>query len=96
MMFIRIFRFVRSIRQQENADSAYNYIVFVMNQGTIVFDHGETIKTINVEIIDDHQFEKDETFMIEITELKTEGAKYGRLRRTVVTIVSDDGKWFLS
>ena len=50
------------------------------------------MKTIDIEIINDHMFEKDETFMVELTEVKTEGAKLGRLRRTVVTIVSDDGK----
>ena len=38
-------------------------------------------------------FEKDETFMVELAEVKTEGAKLGRLKRTVVTIVSDDGKF---
>ena len=60
-------------------------------QGTLVFEHGESIKTIQLEIIDDHSFEKDETFTLELTELKTDGAKFGRLKRTVVTIVSDDG-----
>ena len=57
----------------------------------MIFEHGETIKSIDIEIIDDHQFEKDETFMIEFTDLKTQGAKFGRLKRTVVTVVSDDG-----
>ena len=65
-------------------------------QGIIEFDTGETLKTIDIEIINDHMFEKDETFMVELTEVKTEGAKLGRLRRTVVTIVSDDGKLVLS
>ena len=59
----------------------------------MIFEHGETVKTIDIEIIDDHQFEKDETFMIEFTDLKTQGAKFGRLRRTVVTVVSDDGRF---
>lgn len=57
----------------------------------MIFEHGETMKTIDIEIIDDHQFEKDETFMIEFVDLKTQGAKFGRLKRTVVTVVSDDG-----
>jgi len=57
----------------------------------LIFEHGETIKTIDIEVIDDHQFEKDETFMIEFVDLKTQGAKFGRLKKTVVTIVSDDG-----
>lgn len=63
---------------------------YIGGEGTLVFDHGETVKTIDIEIIDDHQFEKDETFMIEFTDLKTQGAKFGRLKRTVVTVVSDD------
>lgn len=36
-------------------------------------------------------FEKDETFMIELLDFQSPGAKFGRLKRTVVTIVSDDG-----
>ena len=61
-------------------------------QGVLEFETGETLKTIDIDIINDHTFKKDETFMVELTEVKTEGAKLGRLRRTVVTIVSDDGK----
>lgn len=57
-----------------------------------MFDHGETMKTIDIEIIDDHQFEKDETFMIEMSEVSVAGAKFGRLKKTVVTVVSDDGE----
>ena len=48
---------------------------------------------IEIEIINDHLFEKDETFMLELSELSIEGAKFGHLKRTVITIVSDDGKW---
>lgn len=63
---------------------------YIGGEGTLVFDHGETLKTIDIEIVDDHLFEKDETFMIELTEVKTAGAKFGRLKKTVVTVVSDD------
>jgi len=63
---------------------------FIGGEGTLIFDHGETIKTIDIEIVNDHMFEKDETFMIELLEVKTPGAKLGRLKRSVVTIVSDD------
>lgn len=58
--------------------------------GTLTFEAGERAKNIEIEIIDDHQFEKDETFLVEISEIKTEGAKIGRMKRTIVTIVSDD------
>ena len=70
-----------------------NILNFYTIQGSLIFEHGETIKTIDIDIIDDHQFEKDETFMIEFTDLKTMGAKFGRLKKTVVTVVSDDGKF---
>lgn len=56
-----------------------------------MFEHGETLKTINIDIVNDHMFEKDETFMIELLDFQSPGAKFGRLKRTVVTIVSDDG-----
>ena len=60
-------------------------------QGTIAFEHGETVKILGIELIDDKTFEKDETFMVTLTD-PTNGAKIGRLRRTVVTIVNDDGE----
>lgn len=63
---------------------------YIGGEGVLEFHTGETSKTIDIEIIDDHHFEKDETFMVELTEVTCEGAKLGRLRRTVVTIVSDD------
>lgn len=72
-----------------------NILNLFTTQGSLIFEHGETIKTIDIDIIDDHQFEKDETFMIEFTDLKTMGAKFGRLKKTVVTVVSDDGKFVL-
>lgn len=58
-------------------------------EGTIVFEHGETVKLLGIELIDDKTFEKDETFMLTLSE-PTNGAKVGRLKRTVVTIVNDD------
>ena len=59
-------------------------------EGTVVFEHGETVKILGIELIDDKTFEKDETFMVTLSDA-TNGAKVGRLRRTVVTIVNDDG-----
>ena len=59
-------------------------------EGTIVFEHGETVKLLGIVLIDDKTFEKDETFMVTLSDA-TNGAKVGRLRRTVVTIVNDDG-----
>ena len=48
------------------------------------------MKLLGIELIDDKTFEKDETFMLTLSE-PTNGAKVGRLKRTVVTIVNDDG-----
>ena len=65
---------------------------YLGGEGVIVFDHNETVKMLEIDIIDDHMFEKDETFMVELGEIDLPGAKLGRLRRTVVTIVSDEGE----
>lgn len=59
--------------------------------GTLVFEHGEQVKHIPIDIIDDKDFEKDETFLVELVET-SEGAKIGNIRSAAVTIVNDDGK----
>ena len=59
--------------------------------GTLVFEHGEQVKYITIDIIDDKDFEKDETFLVELGET-SEGAKIGSIRSAAVTIVNDDGK----
>lgn len=59
--------------------------------GTLVFEHGEQVKYIPIDIIDDKDFEKDETFIVELVDT-SEGAKIGHLRSSAVTIVNDDGK----
>lgn len=64
---------------------------YMEGSGMLVFEHGETIKTIDITIIDDNEFEKDEHFRIELLEVLTPGAKLGRNKRTIVTIVNDDG-----
>ena len=59
--------------------------------GTLVFEHGEQVKHIAIDIIDDKDFEKDETFIVELTET-SEGAHLGNIKSAAVTIVNDDGK----
>jgi solute carrier family 8 (sodium/calcium exchanger) len=71
--------------------SAINGKDFVGGTGTVTFEHGEQIKTVDIKINDDKQFEKDETFVIQLRD-PTGGATLGRLQKTVVTIVNDDGK----
>lgn len=58
-------------------------------EGVMLFEHGETTKTIEIPVYDDQEAEKDECFKVEITKL-SEGAKLGRIKKTIVTIVNDD------
>lgn len=59
-------------------------------EGTLVFEHGETTKTLEITIFDDQEMEKDETFKVELLEAIPEGAKLGRIKKTIITIVNDD------
>ncbi|KAK7113072.1 sodium/calcium exchanger 1-like [Littorina saxatilis] len=60
------------------------------NKGTLVFEHGQLTKTIEIGIIDDQEFEKDEHFEVSLVSCDTPGAKIGKLSRTIVTILNDD------
>ncbi|XP_022095531.1 sodium/calcium exchanger 3-like [Acanthaster planci] len=62
---------------------------YVGGEGTLVFEHNEKEKEIEIPIIDDQEYEKDESFQIELFE-PTGGAQLGRLKKTVVTIINDD------
>ncbi|XP_056017279.1 sodium/calcium exchanger 3-like isoform X1 [Ostrea edulis] len=57
--------------------------------GEIVFEHGELTKMIEINVKDDLEFEKDENFEVDLVEVDG-GAKLGKLKRCVVTIVNDD------
>lgn len=57
--------------------------------GTLIFEHGEQVKYISIDIIDDKDFEKDETFIVELTGT-SEGAYLGNVKSAAVTIVNDD------
>lgn len=59
--------------------------------GTLVFEHGEQAKSIAIDIIDDKDFEKDETFLVELIKTSA-GANIGHIRSAAVNIVNDDGK----
>ena len=74
--------------------SAINGKDYIGGKGTVIFEHAEQVKTIDIEISDDKDFEKDETFIIELKD-PTGGAKLGRLQSTIVTIVNDDGREML-
>jgi len=56
--------------------------------GTLEFGAGETTKFIDIEIIDDDQYETDEDFTVSISE--PVGATLGGIKTAKVTIVNDD------
>jgi len=58
-------------------------------EGVIEFKHGETQRDIKIPIIDDMEAEKDENFEVEIYDINN-GAKFGKITRTAVTITNDD------
>ena len=58
--------------------------------GALIFEHGEQVKHIVIDIIDDKDFEKDETFTVELTGT-SDGASLGHIKSAAVTIVNDDG-----
>ncbi|KAK3760699.1 hypothetical protein RRG08_010672 [Elysia crispata] len=62
---------------------------YVGGSGVLAFEHGELVKTIEIEIIDDQEYEKDEHFDVLLTGC-SDGSKLGSLKRTVVTILNDD------
>lgn len=63
---------------------------YVGGAGTVDFKHSEGTKNISIKLIDDKTFEKDETFCVELS-CPTGGAKLGKMKKSVVTIVDDDG-----
>lgn len=71
--------------------SAVNGKDFFGGTGTVTFQNAEQIKTIDISINDSKDFEKDESFVI-LLKNPTGGATLGRLQKTIVTIVNDDGR----
>ena len=63
---------------------------YISGVGILVFEHGETLKTIDITIIDNNEFEKNDYFRVDLLELSSSGAKLGRHKQTIVNIVNDD------
>jgi Calx-beta domain len=61
---------------------------YVAKTGTITFNPGETTKTITISVIGDSKREADETFLIDLTGLSTNGLF--TKSRGVGTILNDD------
>ncbi|KAK2160732.1 hypothetical protein LSH36_127g04060 [Paralvinella palmiformis] len=62
---------------------------FEGGNGVIMFEHGEMTKTLEINIYDDMEKEKDECFRVELLEVSP-GAKIGRIKKSIITIVNDD------
>lgn len=60
-------------------------------EGKLVFEHGETVKNIEIPIVDDFENEKDEHFEVELFD-PSPGSSLGHLTKTTVTITSDEGE----
>jgi solute carrier family 8 (sodium/calcium exchanger) len=71
-----------------------NSLLFVAAQSEIIFEHGEVSKIIVIPIINDLEEEKDESFAVELYD-PTGGTSLGKHTKTVVTIINDDGHFFL-
>lgn len=59
-------------------------------KGIIVFESGEVKKNLEILIYNDKKREADESFKLNLDSTDCEGAKLGRLKRTIITIVNDD------
>uniref|UniRef100_A0A1I7XKH1 Calx-beta domain-containing protein n=1 Tax=Heterorhabditis bacteriophora TaxID=37862 RepID=A0A1I7XKH1_HETBA len=70
------------------AQETFDYMP--VKNGKLQFEGQEYEKYIDIEIIDDKQDEKDETFSIELLKTSDEEVSFARNRRTTVTIISDD------
>lgn len=67
---------------------------YIAKKGTITFDPKETSKQIEVVIIDDYEWEPDETFFIKLHSDvdDTPAVEIGPHSIAEVTIINDDGK----
>jgi len=63
---------------------------FEGGEGTLVFEHGEMTKHIEIPIHDDQEIEKDECFKVDLLTIEPAGAKFGRIQKTIITLVNDD------
>ncbi|KAL5018651.1 hypothetical protein ScPMuIL_004373 [Solemya velum] len=78
-----------SVKWETKDITAVGGMDYLDTQGVLVFDHGETEKSIEIRIKDDQEFEKDENFEVSLKET-TGGALVGKLNRCVVSILNDD------
>ena len=63
---------------------------YVSEKGSLLFGHGETIKTINIGIIQKPGEERNETFKIKLSNVQPEGAKLSKKDFNLVNITTDE------
>lgn len=71
-----------------NADSDY-----IPKKDVMVFKPDETLKHIDITIIDDNEWEENEIFFVKLSpyDIKDNSVAVGKLSVTEVTIINDDG-----
>ena len=63
---------------------------------TMVFEKDETYKFIDIEIVDDNEWEPDEVFFVKLTLVdSTQMALIGKKSIMEITIINDDGLFLL-
>eukprot|EP00501_MAST-03F_sp_TOSAG23-6_P000356 GSMAST32.ASY1.ANO1.363.1 assembled CDS len=72
----------KTVDETAIAPSDYTHV-----EGTLVFDDGETEKTIRIDIIDDDTYEKDEIFRVELSNATNDALE---MESCAVTIISDE------
>ena len=72
------------------AEAESDYIPY---KETLVFEPGETSKSIEIKIVDDNEWEPDEVFFVKLSPAGVEDdCVIGRRAITQVTILNDDGE----
>ena len=62
---------------------------FVNTSGTLTFKHGETEQTITVELLDNGQDVRDETFAVQLSNVAPRGAKLSKKSLKLINIITD-------
>ena len=64
---------------------------YIANQsGNLIFNTGETRKSIKIDITDDAEYKPEETFELELLEAK--GGAIGEVNKAKITVEDNDGK----
>ena len=64
-----------------------------VEDGEVVFNHGEITKSINIKLMEEETLvEGNETFEVVLYDA-TDGATIGKTRRTMVSLLKDEGRW---